>query len=75
MSMRVSSSDCGSWWIPFGVKDGAVALTLDEIQKGFDDFAFGQVPDQEASVMAGAQENIRVVRMRLQYESFSLMTD
>ena len=75
MSVRIGGSDGRSWWIPLGVEYGAVALALDEVQKRFDDFSFGQVPDQEAPVVTGAQEDVGVVGMRFQYESFALVTD
>lgn len=73
MSVRVGGSDHSSSRIPFGIKDGTVALSFDEVVERLQYYALVYVPNEKAPVVPGTEQHVRVVRMRFEYKSFSFV--
>lgn len=74
VAVRVGGGDRHAARIPLGVVNGPVALPVDEVQKRLHDLAESQVPDQQTAVVSGAEQHVRVVRMRLQHKRLAFVT-
>lgn len=73
MAVRIGGGDGGAGRVPLGVEHGTVALALDEIVERSEWLRSVQVPHDEVAVVAGAQQNVRVVRMRFEHERLAFV--